>query len=235
MIDVGLLATIAIVFTIPTMFVRPWPPAAVGGGILDTCVGAVVVGVLVGRLTAMAIDDPHSISNLSDILIIRSGIEFWPGAVAAVGWLVVGAHREAVPVAVRLAALAPAALVGWACFEATCLIRDGCPGPQSLIGLRPDGLTTRMFPVQLVVSIAAAGGAYLVDRLHRRRLPSGQVALLAVTVVAATRSIASIWLPRIGNGLTRQHKESVAVLAASLIAFPLICLRRSPAPGVTAQ
>lgn len=221
MIDLRLLATIAIMLTIPAFFVQVRPPNALNGGLLDSGLGALAFGVIVGRITSLGIDDPTSITSLSDVLIIRSGVEFWPGALAALVWLAVGARRDQVPAALRLAALAPAALVAWACFEATCLLRDGCPGPQSRIGLRPTGLSTRTFPVGLAVAAAALAGAYLVDRLHRRQLPPVQVTIIAIAVVAVTRSAASFWLPHIDTGLTRQHKESIAVLAASLIALPL--------------
>ena len=226
MIDVGLLVSMAIMLTIPALFVRPWPPAAVEAGILDTALGALTIGLAVGRLTSLAIDDAGSLTNLSDLMIIRSGVEFWPGAVAGLAWLAYRARREAQPVPLRLAAVAPAGLIAWSCFEATCLLRDGCPGPISAIGIRPDGLATRMFPVGLVVAAAAAGSAFALDRLHRRGLQSLYVVVLAVIAVAAIRSVASIWLPHIGSGLTRQHKTSIAAFAASVVALIVAPVRR---------
>ena len=226
MIDVGLLVSMAIMLTIPVVFIRPWPAAAVEAGILDTTLGALLIGIAIGRLTAVAIDDSGSLTNLSDLLIIRSGVEFWPGAVAGLAWLAYRAHREGQPVPLRLAALAPAGLVAWSCFEATCLLRDGCPGPISAIGIRPDGLATRMFPVGLGVAAAAAASAFALDRLHRRGLQSPYVVILAVIAVAAIRSVASIWLPHIGSGLTRQHKTSIAVFAASVAALTAARLLR---------
>ncbi len=222
MIDVGLLVSIAIVVTIPALFVRPWPPDAIDGGVVDASLGAVAAGVVVGRLTSLALDDPGSLTSLSDLLIIRSGVEFWAGAAAGLAWLAFGARKDKVPTTVRIAALAPAALVAWACYEATCLVRDGCPGPASVLGLRPDGLTTRVIPIGLLVAVAATASAYGLGRLHRSGMPSAQIALLAIATVAAIRSVASIWLPHIGDDLTRQHKESITVLAMSLIGLAVL-------------
>ncbi len=213
MIDIGLLASIAIVLMVPTIFLRPWPPHVVAGGVFDVSFGALFIGLAVGRLTALAIDDPGSLTSLSDVMIIRSGVEFWPGVLAGLAWLALRAKRDAVSATGRLAALVPASLVAWACYEATCLIRDGCPGPASALGLRPDGLVTRMFPVGLAVAVAAVVSAALLDRWHRLGLASLRVVILAVTAVAGIRALASIWLPHIGNGLTRQHRESIVVFA----------------------
>ena len=225
MIDLGLLVSIAIVVTIPALFIRPWPPDAINGGVIDASHGAVAAGVLIGRLTSLALDDPGSLTNVSDVLIIRSGVEFWAGAVVGLAWLAFGARKDKVPSTLRIAALAPAALVAWAGYEATCLVRDGCPGPASSLGLRPDGLTSRVIPIGLLVALAATASAFWLDRLHRRGMSSAKIALLAIAIVAAIRSFASIWLPHIGDDLTRQHKESIAVLTLSLIGLTVLQLR----------
>ncbi len=226
MIDLGLLVSIAIVVTIPALFVRPWPPDAIIGGVVDASLGALAAGVVAGRLTSLALDDPGSLTSLSDVLIIRSGVEFWAGAAVGLAWLAFGARKDKVSATVRIAALAPAALVAWAGYEATCLVRDGCPGPASVLGLRPDGLTTRVLPIGLLVAVVAIASAFWLGRLHRSGMPSAQVILLTVATVAAIRSLASIWLPHIGDDLTRQHKESIAALTLSLIGLTAFQLRR---------
>jgi hypothetical protein len=236
MIDIGLLVSMAIMLTVPAVFIHPWPPGAVEAGVFDTALGPVVIGLAVGRLAALAIDDPGSLTNLGDVIIIRSGVEFWPGALAGLAWLAIRANRDGLSASVRLAALAPAGLTAWSCFEATCLLRDGCPGPVSAIGIRPEGLVTRMFPVGLGVAVAAAGGAFALDRLHRRGLRSLYVSIVAVMAVAAIRSVASIWLPHIGTGLTRQHATSIAVFILSVAAFLAVRVRRpSATPAVEVE
>jgi hypothetical protein len=232
-IDVGLMATIAIMLTIPAVFIRPWPPDALRSGVLDTSLAALFAGVVVGRLTSLAFDDPGSLTSLSDLLIIRSGVEFWPGLIAGLVCLAIGARRDHILASLRLAALMPAALVAWAAFEATCLVRDGCPGPESTIGLRPDGLVTTMFPIGIAVAACAIAAAVILGRWHRSGAPSIQVAIAGVGAVAGIRSIASIWLPHIGSGPTRQHRESIAAAALSAAAMIIVATRNRHSPAVT--
>ena len=228
MLDIGLLASMVILLTVTTVFIRPWPPGALSAGLLDTTLGAAGLGLLIGRLTSLALDDPGSLLNVRDVLIIRSGVEFWPGALAATAWLSLRARREGAAVGQRLAALAPAALVAWGCYEATCLLRDGCPGPLARLGLRPVGLHRTVFPIGLAVAGAALLSAVLVDRLSRRRLRAVHVVVITGGLVAAIRSVASVWLPRIGEGLTRQHRESLVALIISTLTLVVMLLVDRP-------
>lgn len=232
MIDVGLLATIAIVLITSSIFVRPWPASAAASGVIDVSIGALFVGLAVGRLTAVALDDPGSLTSLSDLMIIRSGVEFWPGAAAGVAWIAFRARHDEVAPMRRLAAITAPALVAWACYEATCVLRDGCPGPLSSIGLRPDGLVERMFPIGLVVAAAAVGAAMAGRRWHQRGMPDVEVVVMALLTVAIIRSIASIWLPHIGNGMTRQHRTSIVVGVIAVIAVVVI-RRRQQRPMIS--
>ena len=222
MIDIGLLASIAVVVIVPTFFVQPWPLAGAPTGLIDAGLGAVVVGLVVGRITAVALDDPGSLTTLSDLMIIRSGVEFWPGVGAAVLWIVFRSHREGVAASLRLAAIAAPALVAWACYEATCVLRDGCPGPVSAIGLRPDGLVKRMIPIGLLAAAAAAAAALMVRRAQRAGMTDIRVVTLTVAAAAAIRSVDSIWLPRIGTGFTRQHQTSLLVAVLSALTFAVL-------------
>lgn len=63
-------------------------------------------------------------------------------------------------------------------------------------------------------------------RWHRRGMPDAEVVVVALLSIAIIRSIASIWLPHIGNGLTRQHRTSIAVGIIAVIAFVVIRRRR---------
>ena len=232
MIDVGLLASIAIVLIVPAVFVPLWPASAAPTGVLDTAGGAVLLGLLVGRLSAVALDDPGALSRISDLMIIRSGVEFWPGVAAGTAWIWLRSKREHFAPAQRLAALTAPALVAWACYEAACLVRDGCPGPLSSLGLRPDGLVGRVFPVDVLAAAAAVGAAIATRYFHRRGMPSLQVVVLAIALLAMIRSVASIWLPHIGDGLTRQHKTSLVIAVIATLTFVAIRIReqRSPVP-----
>ena len=227
MMDIGLLVSMVVTVSVPALLVRPWPAEAVRDGVLDSMIAAAVVGVVVGRLSAVALDDPGSLTSLSNLLVIRSGVEFWPGALAATGWLLYRARREHVSGTLQLAALAPAALVAWACFEATCLIRGGCPGPIVSFGLRPEGLSSRMFPVGLAVAVASLVAALVVYRLHRSGASPATVTLTTLIAAASIRAIASIWLPHIGSGWTRQHRTSIGIALFGAGTLALMQTRRT--------
>ena len=91
MIDYGLLVSVIIAFGVPSLLMWWWPldtaPIAASGpeppGFLDVAVGPAFAGLAVGRLVTLALDDPNSLGSLSDMLIIRSGVEFWPGVIGA--------------------------------------------------------------------------------------------------------------------------------------------------------
>ena len=167
MIDVGLLGSIAIMVIVVSVFVKPWPNGA-APAILDIGSGPLLVGVIGGRLASMAFDDPASMTNIRDVMIIRGGVEFWVGVAAGSVYLAVRG-RNRVQALELLAAIAVPAVLAWSVYEATCVIRDGCPGPVSSIGLRPPGLVQQMFPVGLVVAAAGVAAALMLPRRSMAR------------------------------------------------------------------
>lgn len=214
MLDTGLLLTLGLLYVVVAIAARRAPVSTMGHReILDRLLGPLLAGLVTARLVAVVLDDPTSLRSLRALLVIRGGVEFWPGVAVAMVTLGWGLHRHGRQVPRGLAELAPFALWGYATYEATCLVREGCYGPASLVGLTPDGLRTRMFPVGLAVGLIVA----LLGMWARRSVwsPTARV-LLAVGGVAAARSVASFWLPRIGGGLTRPHVESVVVLLGVL-------------------
>jgi len=199
MIDFGLMLSMVAVILTPTLMGRWWPlrrypstdpsvqarneetvgaaPAPQLVSFLDLIIVPVLVGVLVGRLFTLAIEDPSSLTAVANIMIIRSGVEFWPGLVAGTATLAFSLHREASlsrgatslsprsrSVVVSLAATGPLALIAYAGYEATCVFRDGCFGPVSPIGLRPRGLATTMLPVGWLVALAVVAVAFSIQR-----------------------------------------------------------------------
>jgi hypothetical protein len=164
--------------------------------------------LVAGRLVTLALDDPRSLGRLSDMLVIRSGVELWPAVAVAVLVAAWSAKRAGVPPLERLAALAPLAMVGYSAYEASCVLREGCYGPASPVGLQPAGLSTTMVPVGLLVAAAVITAAAAIQHLGRRGGPAPVTVLAALAVVATVRATASFWLPKIGGGLTRQHWTS---------------------------
>lgn len=218
MIDYGLLVSMIIAFGVPSLVASWWTVSGRDApvGFLDIAVGPAFAGLAVGRLTTLALDDPSSIGSISDMLIIRSGVEFWPGVFAALVAVLVSAHLGLVSPSKRVAELAPLAMIGYAGYEAACIFRDGCFGPDSAIGLRPPGLTTTMLPVGWFMAAAVGVAALGVHALVARGRPPLLVALASAAAVASVRAVGSIWLPHVGDGLTREHLSSIALAAASL-------------------
>ncbi|HEC08627.1 MAG TPA: hypothetical protein ENI86_03540 [Acidimicrobiales bacterium] len=217
MIDRGLLLTLAVIVVSLVLAMRIWPPRTVDRStMLDLATSVGVLGVVVGRLFFMALEDPSGLTRIGDILIVRSGMEFWAGAFAASAYLVWTARRRELSLWPLLADMAPYALIAYAVFEASCLVRGGCPGPASDIGLYPQGFANRIFPVGVAVALAILAWVPVARRLARNRPRTAVTATVAV--VAGLRAVASIWLPKVGNALTRQHRTSIAVAVAALVA-----------------
>ncbi|MEP7054247.1 MAG: prolipoprotein diacylglyceryl transferase family protein [Actinomycetota bacterium] len=207
--DTGLLVSAALMWLVVAGAAR-WAPITVAQprDVVDRLTVACFAGLVLGRLAAVLLDDRTSLRSWRSFLVIRGGVEFWPGVVAAFLVLVWQARRERTDVLSAVAQFAPFLLWGYSAFEASCLFRGGCFGPPSPLGLVPDGLRTRMFPVGLVVALVVGVLGYVV-----RQFPATDTDKLLVALggVATARSVASVWLPRLGVGPTRQHLESVTV------------------------
>lgn len=225
MIDLGLLLTVVIVTAVVAVASRlaphPLPPAS---GLVDRLITAAGVGLLVGRATAAALDDPASLRSLRAFLVIRGGVEFWPGVAAALLALLWLSKRHREPGPLMVAEMLPFLLWGYATFEATCLVRDGCYGPRSAFGLTPSGLDAPQLPIGIIVGLATASLALLLRRLWS--WGALEKILLAAGGIAGVRAVAAVWLPRLGETPTRPHRESVAVLMASIAGGLAVGLRR---------
>ena len=227
--DYGLLVSLLVAFGAPTLLARRrWRLTTVqpGTSLLDVAIGPAVVALLVGRAVTLLIDDERALLHVSDIMVLRSGVEFWPALAAGAVWASWSARREGYRVLGRLAEIAPLAMVGYGAFEIGCLWRDGCFGPKSQLGIHPVGVSIRMLPVGIL-----AGGSLVVLptvlRSIARRISAAEVLLIAIGSTAAVRALASIWLPHLGDGLTRQHRASVAVAFLALASLGFIELARA--------
>ena len=218
MIDGDLLLTMGAMAAVLALVPRWLPPRNLGDGrtVFDALTPGLLVGVLVGRVAAMLLDDPRGLSRLGDILILRGGAEFWPGVVAGFLVIAVMARRERAPVWARLADLAPYALLAYGVYEGACIIRDGCFGPEAPVGLYPSGVAAREFPIGLAVALVITGLALLLRRLSDDR----SVLLAGAAGLGTVRAVAAIWLPRVGTGATRQQilSAGVAVVATAALA-----------------
>lgn len=168
----------------------------------------------------------RAIGQVSDMLVIRSGVEFWPGVAAAAIVIAWSGHRAQVSPIERVADLAPFAMVAYGTYEAACLFRDGCYGPTSPVGLTPNGLSTTMLPVGLLMGASALAAAAFVRRQSLMGWPPGAVVSSAVALIGLILSVGSIWLPKVGGELSRQHRTSIVVaVAASVLTGSILLLR----------
>jgi len=216
--DYGLLFSMLVAFAIPGLVARRWPLQTFEHptGFLDAALMPAMAGLAVGRVAAITLDDPRSVGRLADMLVIRSGVEFWPGVIAALGVAAWSARRAGTAPMARLVDIAPLAILGYAGYEATCLFRDGCYGPHSGFGLRPDGLQARMLPVGLLIAVIIAAGAVAVKQMEQRVSLPMVVVAAGIAMVSTVRAVGSFWLPKVGDGLTRQHISSIIVSVGSI-------------------
>lgn len=127
--------------------------------------------------------------------------------------------------------------MGYAGYEAPCVVRDGCFGPQAPLGLRPPGTSTTMLPIGIIAAAVVAAAAAVLHREQSRRT-SAVIVLGGLIVVSAVRSIGSIWLPHVGDGLTRQRRSSILVAATatrSLVILRVTSRRRERATDVSTE
>ncbi len=226
MIDFGLLLSVILAFGVPSLLAQRWPINSFGSDgsgqhitFIDAVLASGAAAVVVGRMATLILDDPSAIGKIHDMLIIRSGVEFWPGVAAAAAWSAFGAQRAGVGPLIRMSALLPLSMIGYAVYESSCVFRSGCGGPVSGMGLRPDGIGDRIFPVGIVMGLAIVLGAMMLHRSTQSNISPAVLVSSGILVVAGVRSIGSFWLPKLGDTLTRQHKTSlvVAVLAVVLL------------------
>lgn len=182
---------------------------------VDRLLAPALCGVLVGRAVAAALDDPSSLRSVRSFLVVRGGVEFWPGAIAVLVVVLVAARRRRRPGLLEAAELVPFALIGYALFEATCLVRDGCYGPRSSLGLVPQGLDTRMFPIGIAVAAVALALAVALQRSWW--VAPGLRVVIAISGLGAIRGVAATWLPHLGSGMPRTQRESLTAMAVGFL------------------
>lgn len=213
-IDTGLLISLVALVAVPVVWSRASNLHIEGERLTDAAIAPLIAGLLSARVATLAFDDPEALRSFKDASVIRGGVDFWPGvfvAIAVVAWT---AHRAGRPPWHRLAALAPFALLAYAVFEATCIFREGCFGPHWSLGIRPAGIQSPMLPIGWLVAVVVLVAAIAV---HRSAIGPRAKVWAAVMAVSWPRAVASFWLPKIGDGLTRAHQWSLVVAIVTAI------------------
>lgn len=197
MIDVGLAVSLVVAGGAVWGCARWWRRSH----LLDALVSAVLVGAVVARVVHLAVEHPAGLLSPLELISLRSGAAWWPGVVAGVGWWWLRSGSAPAPARlVALAATVPLALVAHGTLAATCVVRDGCPGPSSAFGLVPPGLSSRVFPLGLAAGMVLVVLAVVLAHWAAPPLvPPLAVVGLAAGAVAVLRLVATLVTPTLGS------------------------------------
>lgn len=208
LLGAGLIAMAALWATLRLAAARP--EAADLGNI---AVGAVVVGMLTGRVWAMLAAGTNPIGHPTDLLIVRGGVDTLGaslGALAALAWSLRSDLR-------RLDLIAPAALAGIAGWHAGCLVRGSCLGTATGLpwGITADGSTIPRHPVEVYAFLALVVAVVVVARWVSRRpgVRFGTALALASLIRLATEPLRV----SLRGGMTAVYALGVAVGAVVVI------------------
>lgn len=150
--------------------------------LFDNLLLAAGVGLLGGRVTAMAAQGLNPLTNIGDLIIVRGGVSTVAATVFAIGTLYLSSGRK-VNVLDRAA---PAALLGLAGWHLGCLWRGACLGTASNLPWTWSEAASDItrHPVEIYAAIGIALGALLVSRLQ---MHPGIRAGTALAVASAVR------------------------------------------------
>jgi len=191
----------------------------------DLLIGAAVVALVVGRLTAMVSQGVSPITNPGDIIVIRGGVHTGAAAITFLTALLWKTREDRT----ALDALAPAILLTLAGWHAGCLWRDACLGAPSDLpwAWALPGSTVNRHPVEIYAAIGLALGGWLVASLPWRIwLRAGS----ALVVASGVRLLTETMRPSITGGPTRWYVAGMIAGVILVIAGPRLIRSRSRAP-----
>lgn len=120
-----------------------------------------VVGLVVGRLVAMASAGINPLTDPGQVVLIRSGVSTWATALATVAVFGAVTRLRFFPAADGISAAAVAGLAGW---HAGCLPTSACLGSPSNLpwtyALGPGGVSRH--PVELYAAVLLAIGSIVI-------------------------------------------------------------------------
>jgi len=165
----------------------------------DVALGGAVAGLVVGRLGAMVLGGTNPVTNLGDILIVRSGVDTGIASLAALTTIGVLARKDLWRIA---DGLAPAALTGLAGWHLGCLVRDACLGTPSDLpwAVAADGSDITRHPVEIYAALLLIGAAIGLVVMKRRFPPPGVVAGSALAAAGLARLATEPMRLTIGGG-----------------------------------
>jgi prolipoprotein diacylglyceryltransferase len=200
-----------------------WPDR-VPGNAFDRLIAAGVVGLVIGRLTAMIIQGISPVTSPADIIIVRGGVHTGAATIAFLATLTWSTRTtSSAP-----DALAPATLLALAGWHAGCLWRGACLGTPSELpwAWALDASAVTRHPVEIYASIALAVGALGVSKLGWR---PGLRAGTALLIASAARLLTEPLRPSITGGPVGWYVAGILAGAAAIMAGPVLARSRSRA------
>ena len=197
----------------------------------DVALGAVIAGVLAGRLATMVMDGVNPLTHPADIIIIRGGVATGPATIAAIATAAWLGRGVVWPVLDSLAASSLGGLAGW---HAGCVVRDSCLGTPSDLpwALAQGGSSVTRHPVEIYAAMLLALAAAVIAVWRARGRPRlGTPAGAALTAAAGVRLITEPLRPSLGSGPAWWY---IAGMIAGLAILGWSILRTADGQGASA-
>ncbi len=175
---------------------RPRP-----GEVLDEGLRFLVAGLVAGRLGWLLLSGPTAWEGLpSTLVLVRSGVDFWIGMLAAA--IVLG--RAPLDDRVRLIRALPTALfAGLAVWHGLCEVEGVCGGTPAGWGVVLPGYATRVVPTGYIEAGVLA--LLAVITWHVRRHPDVRQVAGSLFGLVAARYVLGEFRPTLSPGLTRDQ------------------------------
>jgi prolipoprotein diacylglyceryltransferase len=177
----------------------------------DVALGATLAGLGAGRLAAMVLDGTNPLTHLTDVLIIRGGVDTAAASLAALATLGILGRRDLWR---TLDGLGPAAQAGLAAWHAGCTMRGACLGTPSDLpwAMAQGGSPVTRHPVEIYAALLLAAGAVVLLLWKRYRRPGdGVVGAIALAAAGGVRLLTEPLRPGLGSGPAPWYIAGVAV------------------------
>ena len=181
----------------------------------DVLLTAIIVGVGVGRLAAMALAGVNPLTNPGDILIVRGGVSTVAATLGALATVALMARHELVQVFDALSVAALSALAGW---HLGCLPRGACLGtPSGLPWAIDSGSGVTRHPVEIYATVLLVLAAVALGAYKTRRPLRGSPAALALIAAAAARAATEPLRPSLGGDMLAWYLVGAGIGIGALV------------------
>lgn len=184
---------------------------------MDRLLGAAVIGLFAGRVTAMIGQGINPITNPLDMILVRGGVSTAAASGAGIASLAWSTRKDPS----SMDALAPAVLAGLSGWHAGCLWREACLGAASELPWAwssPTSDVTR-HPVELYAALLLIAAGLIVSRLGwRPYLRSGS----ALALAGAARLLTEPLRPSLSGGPVGWYTAAIALGLGVILLGPSI-------------